>query len=127
MMGEHLVVYGTLQTPYPTFARLGLSDLVRVVGRCRFTATLRDLGAYPGVVLDGRGPCHGELVEVLHPRAWAVLDAFEGVEYRRVRITCDDPAATEAWIYEIVTPAGTVVESGVWPARISGGRGSGGG
>jgi gamma-glutamylcyclotransferase (GGCT)/AIG2-like uncharacterized protein YtfP len=117
-VGEHLVVYGTLQSPYPTFGRLGLAGAVRLVGRCRFTATLRDLGAYPGVVLDGRGPCHGELVEVLEPSAWAVLDAFEGHEYRRVRIVCDAPAGTEAWIYELVTPVGTVVSSGVWPCRL---------
>jgi gamma-glutamylcyclotransferase (GGCT)/AIG2-like uncharacterized protein YtfP len=117
-VGEHLVVYGTLQSPYPTFGRLGLDGAVRPVGRCRFTATLRDLGAYPGVVLDGRGPCHGELVEVLEPAVWAVLDAFEGHEYRRVRIVCDEPAGTEAWIYELVMPIGTVVDSGVWPCRL---------
>ena len=119
-MGEHLIVYGTLQSPFPMLGRLGLGDAVRVVGRCRFTATLRDLGAYPGVVLDGRGPCHGELVEVLHPRAWPVLDDFEGHEYRRVRIVCDEPAGTEAWIYEMLAPVGTVVESGTWPHRLIG-------
>jgi gamma-glutamylcyclotransferase (GGCT)/AIG2-like uncharacterized protein YtfP len=119
-VGELLVVYGTLQSPHPTFGRLGLDGAVRLVGRCRFTATLRDLGAYPGVVLDGRGPCHGELVEVLEPSAWTVLDAFEGHEYRRVRIVCDEPAGTGAWIYELVTPVGTVVDSGVWPCRFLG-------
>jgi gamma-glutamylcyclotransferase (GGCT)/AIG2-like uncharacterized protein YtfP len=119
-VGDHLVVYGTLQSPYPTLDRLGLSAAVRVVGPCRFTATLRDLGAYPGVVLDGRGPCRGELVEVLDGRAWSVLDAFEGHEYRRVRIVCDEPAGAEAWIYELVTPAGTVVDSGAWPSRLGG-------
>jgi gamma-glutamylcyclotransferase (GGCT)/AIG2-like uncharacterized protein YtfP len=126
-VGEHLVLYGTLQSPYPMLGRLGLVDAVRVVGRCRFTATLRDLGAYPGVVLDGRGPCHGELVEVLDPGAWPVLDAFEGHEYRRVRVVCDEPAGTEAWIYELVSAAGSVVESGVWPSRVSARPGSGGG
>ena len=125
-MTAYLVVYGTLQSPYPTFDRLGLGAAVRVLGPCRFTATLRDLGPYPGIVLDGRGPCHGELVEVLDARAWSVLDAFEGDEYRRVRIMCDEPAGAVAWIYEMLIPAGTVVEAGVWPARLSGGRGTGG-
>jgi gamma-glutamylcyclotransferase (GGCT)/AIG2-like uncharacterized protein YtfP len=114
-MTDRLIVYGTLRTSYPTLARLGLDDIVRVVGQCRFTATMRDLGPYPGVVLDGRGSCEGELVEVLDPRAWPVLDRFEGAEYRRVVLTCDEPAGTDAWIYELVMPAGTVVETGVWP------------
>src|SRR5262249_18811397 len=72
-VGGHLVVSGTVQWPYPTFAGLGRAEMVRVVGPCRFTATLRDLGPYPGIVLDGRGPRHGELVEVLDARAWTVL------------------------------------------------------
>jgi gamma-glutamylcyclotransferase (GGCT)/AIG2-like uncharacterized protein YtfP len=111
----HLIVYGTLQSGYPTFDRLGLGDAVRMVGRCRFRGTMRDLGAYPGVVLDGGRVCEGDLVEVLDDRAWPVLDRFEGAEYRRVLITCDEPHDTDAWIYEMVTPAGTVVPSGRWP------------
>ena len=34
-MTAYLVVYGTLQSPYPTLDRLGLSAAVRVVGPSR--------------------------------------------------------------------------------------------
>ena len=111
---DHLVAYGTLQSSYPTLARLGLAAAVRPAGRCRFRGTIRDLGPYPGFVLDGGGDCHGELLAVLEPRAWAVLDRFEGAEYRRLRITCVEPAGAEAWIYEMVVPAGEPVAGGVW-------------
>jgi gamma-glutamylcyclotransferase (GGCT)/AIG2-like uncharacterized protein YtfP len=113
---DRLVAYGTLQSSYPTLDRLGLAAVVRPAGRCRFRGTIRDLGAYPGLVLDDGGDCEGELLAVGDPRAWAVLDRFEGAGYRRVRITCDEPAGAEAWVYEMVTPAGTPVPGGVWPA-----------
>ena len=81
-----LFVYGTLQDADVLAAALGRP--VSVAGLRRATAPGYRAVAYPGrvypaLVASAADAAPGLLVEHLSPLDIAVLDAFEGVEYRR--------------------------------------------
>jgi gamma-glutamylcyclotransferase (GGCT)/AIG2-like uncharacterized protein YtfP len=78
-----LFVYGTLK-PRSGERRARTHGAVRLRGR------LWDLGAYPGAILDptASGFVHGEVIDGGDDaELLARLDAYEGPEYRRDRVS----------------------------------------
>jgi gamma-glutamylcyclotransferase (GGCT)/AIG2-like uncharacterized protein YtfP len=123
----HLFVYGTLRSGGDA---AGLLRGCRPVGTGIVAGTLYDLGAYPALVLDGRGPVEGEVwrcpADVLDR-----LDEYEGVPgglYLRVRVVVE---GTECWTYvggPLLGPRLTPerrIQSGRWPPGEAGARQSG--
>jgi gamma-glutamylcyclotransferase (GGCT)/AIG2-like uncharacterized protein YtfP len=107
--GVHLFVYGTLRSGG---GAAGLLRGCRMVGTGSVAGTLYDLGDYPALVLDGRGPVEGEVwrcpADVLDR-----LDEYEGVPdglYLRAAVVVD---GTECWTYV----AGPLLRSRLTPER----------
>ena len=94
--------------------RLGVEGMLRYEAPCRIPGELWDLGAYPGLV-EGAGAAAGELHAILDEDVLTVLDAFEGVEYVRRKVTLLDPPV-EAWVYVFVggLAGRRPVPSGCW-------------
>lgn len=105
----HLFVYGTLRSGG---GAAGLLRGCRLVGTGVVAGTLYDLGAYPALVLDGRGPVEGE-VWGCPAEALDRLDEYEGVPdglYLRVPVVVD---GAECWTYA----AGPLLEPRLTPER----------
>jgi len=101
---ETVFVYGTLRAGGSNHFRMG-GAVHMGCGTVR--GRLYRVDWYPALFLDpGADVVQGELYQV--PRdAMASLDAFEGVEYRRVRVavTCGNGGeVTEAWVWEYLDP-----------------------
>ncbi|HEV2781710.1 MAG TPA: gamma-glutamylcyclotransferase family protein [Actinophytocola sp.] len=100
-MSDRLFVYGTLQ-PGATHWRL-LEPFVSGSPRpASLPGVLYDTGrGYPALRLDsGSGPVvRGWVVELRAPSdaALSAMDEYEGVEYRRVRVTLSD--GVDCWTY----------------------------
>jgi gamma-glutamylaminecyclotransferase len=107
----------------------------RVIARARFVRTahtaasftLRDLGAFPGMVGGGTTRIHGELYEV-DDETLASLDRLEGHPrfYRRQGIVLSDGTPVSAYLL----PAEryndyAVVVGGDWRAHLARDRGTG--
>lgn len=117
MRHVHIFVYGTLREAAQS-AQL-LDDCERI-GPANVTGMLFDAGAYPALILAGRGRVHGELWRC-PPDAVARLDDYEGTDvglFRRVGLRVDGHAC---WAY-VAGPAlaprltpDRRIESGVWP------------
>jgi len=124
---EHVFVYGTLR-------RGGRNDIARFrpdpihVADAAIAGTLYDLGAYPGLVLNGRGRVLGEIYRI-EPEVEAALDVLEEVadddsgEYIKRRVTVDAGTRQfECLVYEI-HPARiggqAVIGSGDWIAHAA--------
>jgi gamma-glutamylcyclotransferase (GGCT)/AIG2-like uncharacterized protein YtfP len=124
---RHVFVYGTLR-------RGGRNDIARYrpapvhVADARISATLYDLGAYPGAVLGGERRVVGEIYRIA-PEVEAELDRLEGVEsddsgeYIRRQVAVEAGAQRiECLVYEI-HPARiegrAVIESGDWIAHAA--------
>ncbi len=119
-MGPPLFVYGTLQSGEE---RHGLvAGLARRPARTR--GRLYHLPAgYPGLLLDGDGTVHGELLDPPDDRLLGLLDQVEGVDeglFRRVlRPVSVGLRPYRAWVYELCTlPRGArLVADGRWRTR----------
>ena len=124
----HVFVYGTLR-------RHGRNDIARYrpapvfVAEASIAGTLYDLGAYPGVVLDGAGRVKGEIYRI-EPTVEAALDLLEEVadddsgEYIKRTVGVQAGAQWfDCLVYEI-HPARTagcgVIEGGDWIAHAAG-------
>ncbi|MGJ3704239.1 gamma-glutamylcyclotransferase family protein [Variovorax sp. AFSI2.2] len=124
---RHVFVYGTLR-------RGGRNDIARFrpepfhVADAAIAGTLYDLGAYPGVVLGGKGRVVGEIYSV-EPEVEAALDALEEVadddagEYIRRHVMVEAGVQQfECLVYEIHPSriAGrAVIRSGDWIAHAA--------
>lgn len=135
--GDHLAVYGTLLSGYSPHEAFGLPDRLGYVRSCTVDGVLYDLGAYPGLVVDGAagdwdardGVVHAELYRVRDATLRRELDSFEGYDpadvegsrYVRERIDLRRPAV-RAWVYVYTgaTASATVVPSGDWRAYAGG-------
>jgi gamma-glutamylcyclotransferase (GGCT)/AIG2-like uncharacterized protein YtfP len=119
-------VYGTLRPGEQGFVDLDLAGSVDVLGPARVAGVLYDLGDYPGVILGGNGPIHGEL---LGPRDEAVLerlDSYElydpadpaGSEYLRVEATTlEDGLSIWIYIYNFPLEDACPIPGGDWMRR----------
>jgi gamma-glutamylcyclotransferase (GGCT)/AIG2-like uncharacterized protein YtfP len=113
-MSDYLFVYGTL--------RKGDARAHRLLGAARFVSKgtvsgrLYDLGDYPGLRKTPRGGARvgGEVYELAGPdpeRRLAILDRYEGAEFRRARVVVRlrDGRVHRAWAYVLANqpPKGT--------------------
>ena len=97
-----LFVYGTLLRGQPAWTLI--QDKIRsyqsatVVGRL---FSIED--QYPGFVRQGTDLVCGALIELIDDNLFAVLDRYEGPEYRRIIVEVILPnEMTDAWTYELV-------------------------
>ncbi len=101
---ETIFVYGTLRPGGSNHFRLADSASLGAATVC---GRLYRVDWYPALIPDASaGAVAGELFAV-SPDTLASLDAFEGSEYRRVRIAvtpADGGAAVTAWIWEFIAP-----------------------
>lgn len=113
MMNKHQVfVYGTLKQGNRIRGMDAMpgADLVGEAVTVDARYTLHDLGAFPGVFLDGHNRVRGEVWQVTD-EVFDILDQIEGypVFYNRVKV---DTTQGTAWIYYLPDPeeyAGTPV------------------
>ncbi|HZN55795.1 MAG TPA: gamma-glutamylcyclotransferase [Candidatus Polarisedimenticolaceae bacterium] len=129
---RHLFVYGTLMAGEERshhLAALGMTDCVPA----RIAGSLLDLGAYPGLRVDGAGgTVEGELYSIPDPRRlFEVLDPIEtfrgfgaaGSLYRRAIVLARlGGGSAPAWSYVYAGPhdRGKIIPSGSWRGRAVG-------
>ena len=121
-----LFVYGLLMPGQSGYDELGLADRTQRLGPDRVMGRLYDLGDYPGLVADGSGVVHGEILRSNDASLLAELDAYElydpedldRSDYRRVRIVTLD-RAPPAWTYIYLRPLNEcpIIETGDWRNR----------
>ena len=102
LAGENrLFVYGTLRSSFENqYARL-LRGGALLLATATVPGAIFDLGRYPGYRSDLPGQVTGELYEMRERDGLlAVLDDYEGPEYRRILIHTAEFGP--AWIYELV-------------------------
>lgn len=133
-MTNLLFVYGSLmpalKTPFGFEQRTRLASESTSLGRATLSATLYNLGNYPGIVISNGGETvHGTLLHLATPaQTFEWLDPFEDIipgrdlaaaEYQRSihTIACGG-AEVRAWVYVLrrVPPAALIVASGIWHA-----------
>jgi gamma-glutamylcyclotransferase (GGCT)/AIG2-like uncharacterized protein YtfP len=111
-----LFVYGTLAPGEVSWSRL--EPRVSEARPATAAGRLYDTGrGYPGAVFgSGAGVVHGWICEI-DDGALGSLDEFEGDEYERVAVRCDD--GTEALAYHWIAPLDgcAPIESGNWFAH----------
>lgn len=121
---DQVAVYGTLRLERVR-RDLGLAELVAPGGRCLLPGRLYDLGAYPGLVLDGDGGVVAERFTVLDEAAMARLDRYEGYDthdpegslFRRVVLDClDPPVPVWCYLYNRALADAPLIASGDWLA-----------
>ena len=120
LSSAHVFVYGTLRRGGSNHFRMEKAEFVTagtVKGR------LYQIDWYPGLVLDETaGNVSGEVYQV-SGTLFAELDAFEGAEYRRIRVevACggDHRSPLSVWVWEWLGPVdvGRRITSGNWLSR----------
>lgn len=106
MTTRPLFAYGTLRDPDILSAVLGRSvpDHARQLARAPGYAAVHYPGrSYPALIEDPAAAAPGLVLEGLSPLDIAMLDAFEGDEYRRVPITVT--TATGALLADAYLPS----------------------
>lgn len=100
---DKVFVYGTLQ-PTGTAWDLAAPLTIGEPARGELAGTLYDTGlGWPALRLTGTDPVPGFVLTLRSPAAaFAVLDEYEGGEYRRVRAVLAD--GTLCWTYEWTAP-----------------------
>lgn len=101
-----LAAYGTLMRPFGRIEELGLAEHLSFISSCRLMGELYDMGRFPGAV-PGDGVIHGELFRVKSPRAWTIMDAYEGYRparedaslFVRRQVKLRQPTDQRAWVY----------------------------
>lgn len=119
-MTRQVFVYGTLKRGFSRFSLPALTRLRRRVEAAEVAGSLYDLGAYPGLKLEGRGDVYGEIHLLADiEQALRTLDALEGFRgeghpenlFTRRLVTARDRRGRrrQCWAY--------VYEGPVWEAR----------
>ena len=127
--GDLFIFYGLLkQGAAGAPAELDFARDGAFLGPCRFSATMHDLGGFPGVVA-GTDSCQGVLYRLDDASLAPAMDAFEdiipgdpdGSLYRRETLdVLDDtnaPTGQRAWVYIYNQPVAghPVLPDGNWP------------
>lgn len=96
-----LFVYGTLRRDFSLPLKEAVAGHLLYIGTGRVKATLYDLGAYPGAVKEGNSEIVGDVVELQSETVLAVLDEYEGDEYRRdvEAVKLSSGETVQAWMY----------------------------
>ena len=96
-----MFVYGTLRSNFENPYARRLRSGALLLGTATVLGAIFDLGRYPGYRSDFPGQVTGELYEMHEPDGLlAVLDDYEGPEYRRILLHTAEFGL--AWIYELV-------------------------
>jgi len=116
---DRLFVYGSLRAGQA--ARSLIADHVVRAGPATTTGTLIAFPEYPAMIDSGPETVVGELIWLRDlAAALALLDAYEGEDYRRVlkRIRLSTGEDEWGWCYVLADPAlaiaGTAVPGGDW-------------
>lgn len=96
-----LFVYGTLRKDFSLPLKEAVASELLYIGTGRVKASLYDLGAYPGAVKEGNSEIVGDVFELRNETVLAVLDEYEGDEYRREieAVKLSSGETVEAWMY----------------------------
>jgi gamma-glutamylcyclotransferase (GGCT)/AIG2-like uncharacterized protein YtfP len=117
-MNNLVAVYGSLREGFGNHALLeGSSKLSEEVTDSNYT--MLDLGAFPGVLLEGETPITIEVYEVDEP-TFQRLDMLEGYPsfYDRIQI---DTSVGKAWMYFLDRSdnySNSYVPSGDWSEKL---------
>jgi len=106
-----LFIYGTLRKEAKSHIKPSTS-----LGLDSVQGKIYDVnGHYPGFK-HGKGKVIGEVVEISEDNL-DLIDAYEGVDYKRVKITTDE--GVETWIYEYIPEVSKSeeIKSGDWLNR----------
>lgn len=115
-----MFVYGTLRQGHA--ARSLIADHIASAVPATVRGRIYALPAgYPGLVEGDSAVVVGEMLQLVDlAAALALLDAYEGEEFRRVltQVTTDDGVEHWAWCYVLSDPAlaeaGVLITSGDW-------------
>jgi gamma-glutamylcyclotransferase (GGCT)/AIG2-like uncharacterized protein YtfP len=121
---DFLFVYGTLQSSFRNkFARL-LRQQAKLLGPATIRGRLFGLRRYPGLrpALEPNQWVTGELFRLRQPaRTLPVLDAYEDIQFRRVRrrVYLSDGQEIRCWVYlyNKALPPHRLIPSGEWHSR----------
>lgn len=103
MQGDYLFVYGTLRKKYNLKLKDKVADDITYLGQAKISASLYDIGEYPGAIKENN---HDEVVGdvfVLNDaeKVFKVLDKYEGNEFSRQKnkVKLRSGKSINAWIY----------------------------
>lgn len=100
---NYLFVYGTLRKNYKLKLKDKVADSIKYFGQAKVSASLYDIGKYPGAIKeDNRNEVIGDVFVVNDPkRVFKVLDEYEGDEFKRQknRVRLRSGKSVNAWIY----------------------------
>jgi gamma-glutamylcyclotransferase (GGCT)/AIG2-like uncharacterized protein YtfP len=103
MRRDYLFVYGTLRKNYNLKLKDKVADDITYLGQAKISASLYDIGEYPGAIKENR---HDEVVGdvfVLNDaeKVFKVLDKYEGSEFSRDKnkVKLRSGKSINAWIY----------------------------
>lgn len=100
---NYLFVYGTLRDKYGLKLKDRVSKEMEHVGKAKVTASLYDLGRYPGVVKEaGSGEVVGDVFRITDPdKVFKVLDKCEGENFSREKeeVKLRGGEVVSAWVY----------------------------
>lgn len=111
---ELLFVYGSLKRG---LSNHGMLRGAVYVGEAVTAAGYRlvRIDAYPALTRPGSRAIRGELYRVT-PELLDALDAFEGDEYVRERVTLEDGRSAQAYfLAEVATPSAEELDADAWP------------
>ena len=113
---HRVFVYGTLRRGA---AQAGRMSDARWLGAGRVRGDLFRISWYPCVVLREEGDFVTGDVFAIDDDLLRKLDAYEGDEYRRVRVMVEGDTPGEAWMWEWAgeVPAESLIASGDWLAE----------
>jgi gamma-glutamylcyclotransferase (GGCT)/AIG2-like uncharacterized protein YtfP len=103
---EHIAVYGSLMSEYPTQDELGIREMLEPVSPCLIEGLLFSRGEFPCIV-RGDGQVQGELFAVRDRAVFKIIDKLEHYEaadpmgsmYRRRCVRLIQPGNIDAWTY----------------------------
>ena len=102
-MSHRLFCYGTLQVPEVMESVVGRRPAGKPARLPGYSVFRMREAEYPGIVPDPEGEASGLAYEDIADVELAVLDRFEGPQYRRreVRLAEADGRTATAWVYAI--------------------------
>ena len=127
-MTDYLFAYGTLIPGCEPSHMSPICSQMQVVCEATVRGTLYDLGAFPGVIIEGDGVVCGVVLRIPSD-AWTAMDAYEGCPipggdeglFRRIqtRATLDSGGAIDCWLYVYARDVSRarIVPSGDWRRR----------
>ena len=99
-MPHLLFVYGSLRSEFDNVHAVRLRAESTFAGAATVAGSVFLVGRYPGYRTEPAGVVHGVVYALVDAaKTVAHLDAYEGAEYRRIKVSLVSPAG-EAWIYE---------------------------